>query len=118
MQTIVIVVHIMITIALVVVVLLQRSEGGALGMGGSGAGVGGFMSARGAANVLTRATAFLAAAFFATSITLAVIGRSGSEPSSILDGTADSLELPVPAQDSEPQGLNLPSDDPIPQPEN
>lgn len=118
MQTIVIVVHIMITIALVVLVLLQRSEGGALGMGGSGSGVGGFMSARGAANVLTRATAFLAAAFFATSITLAVIGRSGSEPSSILDGSADSLELPVSAQENEPQVPDLPSDDPITLPEN
>jgi len=45
--------HILVSIALAVVVLLQRSEGGALGMGG---GPTGFMSARGAGDLLTRAT--------------------------------------------------------------
>lgn len=68
----------MIVIALVIVVLLQRSEGGALGMGG-----GGFMSARGAANALTRTTAILATAFFATSIALGII--SGVEGGGVLD---------------------------------
>ena len=61
METIVIVIHLMIVLALVGVVLLQRSEGGGLGIGGGS----GFMTARGAANALTRATAILAAAFFA-----------------------------------------------------
>jgi preprotein translocase subunit SecG len=54
MQTVLIVIHLMIVVALVGVVLLQRSEGGALGMGGGGSG--GFMSARGAADTLTRTT--------------------------------------------------------------
>ena len=54
----------MIAAALVAVVLLQRSEGGGLGIGGGGSGgMGGFMSARGTANLLTRATAILAACF-------------------------------------------------------
>ena len=66
METIVIVIHLMIVLALVGVVLLQRSEGGGLGIGGGS----GFMTARGAANALTRATAILAAAFFATSLGL------------------------------------------------
>jgi preprotein translocase subunit SecG len=61
MQTVLIVIHLMIVVALVGVVLLQRSEGGALGMGGGGNG--GFMSARGAADTLTRTTSILAAAF-------------------------------------------------------
>lgn len=63
METVIIVIHLMIVIALVGVVLLQRSEGGGLGIGGGS----GFMTARGAANALTRATAILATAFFISS---------------------------------------------------
>ena len=65
METVLIVIHLMVVLALVGVVLLQRSEGGGLGIGGGS----GFMTARGAANALTRATAILAAAFFVTSLT-------------------------------------------------
>jgi len=72
-STVVIVIHIMVVLALVVVVLLQRSEGGALGMGGGGGG--GLMSARGAANALTRTTGILAAAFFITSLSLGVLAK-------------------------------------------
>ncbi|MES1179959.1 MAG: preprotein translocase subunit SecG, partial [Hyphomicrobium sp.] len=60
MATALLVLHLMIAAALVGVVLLQRSEGGALGMGGGGAG--GFLTGRGTANLLTRTTAALAAA--------------------------------------------------------
>ena len=73
MQTILIVIHLLVVVALVIVVLLQRSEGGALGMGGGG----GFMTGRGQANVLTRATAILAALFFATSLGLTLLARYG-----------------------------------------
>ena len=81
METIVIVIHLLVVIALVGVVLLQRSEGGGLGIGGGS----GFMTARGAANVLTRTTAFLAVAFFATSLTLSIIARYGAQPVDILE---------------------------------
>ncbi len=64
------VVQALIAAALVGVILMQRSEGGGLGVGGSPAGL---MSARGAANFLTRATAFLAVAFVALSIALAAL---------------------------------------------
>jgi preprotein translocase subunit SecG len=74
MATVLLIIHIMLALALIGVVLLQRSEGGALGIGGGGGG-GGFMSGRGAANFLTRATAGLAAAFFATSLILALIAQ-------------------------------------------
>ncbi len=80
MQSVLIVIHLMIVVALVVTVLLQRSEGGALGVGGGG----GFMTGRGQANVLTRATAILAALFFATSLGLTVLARMNQAPSSIL----------------------------------
>lgn len=81
MQTVLIVIHLMIVLALVGVVLLQRSEGGGLGIGGGS----GFMTARGAANALTRATAILAAAFFVTSLGLSIIARYGDRPLDILD---------------------------------
>ncbi|CAO4177496.1 preprotein translocase subunit SecG [Methylorubrum populi] len=87
MQTVLIVVHLIIVLALIAVVLLQRSEGG-LGLGGGGGGgVSGFMTGRGQANALTRATAILAALFFTTSITLAIMSHRSAAPRSILDGT-------------------------------
>jgi preprotein translocase subunit SecG len=85
MEAVLIVVHLMIVVALVGTVLLQRSEGGALGIGGGG---GGFMSGRGAANALTRASAILAAAFFATSIALTLIATQRTAPPSILEGVS------------------------------
>ena len=87
MQTVLIVVHLIIVLSLIAVVLLQRSEGG-LGLGGGGGGgVSGFMTGRGQANALTRATAILAALFFTTSIALAIMAHRSAAPRSILDGT-------------------------------
>jgi preprotein translocase subunit SecG len=85
MQTVLIVIHLMVVIGLIVTVLLQRSEGGALGIGGGG-GTGGLFTGRGQANVLTRATAILAAIFFATSIALTVMASYGRAPKSIFEG--------------------------------
>ena len=88
METIVLVIHLMIALALVGVVLLQRSEGGGLGMGGGGGGgggMGGFMTGRAAADLLTRTTGILAAGFMATSMLLAILADTGSEQGSILD---------------------------------
>ncbi len=83
MTAFLLVVHVMISLALIGTVLLQRSEGGALGIGGGG---GGFMSGRGAGNVLTRATAYLAAGFFVTSILLTIVAaNSGGSQSVVSD---------------------------------
>jgi preprotein translocase subunit SecG len=81
MATVLLIIHIMLALALIGVVLLQRSEGGALGIGSGGGG--GFMTGRGAANFLTRATAGLAAAFFATSLLLSLLAQPSQR--SILD---------------------------------
>ncbi|MFK7792230.1 MAG: preprotein translocase subunit SecG [Devosiaceae bacterium] len=90
METVLIVIHLLVVIALVAVVLLQRSEGGGLGIGGGGGGGGGnFMSTRSTANVLSRATGFLALGFFITSISLTVIAQTGGGGSSILDQIPD-----------------------------
>src|SRR5215468_8709290 len=114
MTTVLLILHMMIAAALVGVVLLQRSEGGALGIGGGG----GFMTGRGAANFLTRVTASLAAAFFATSMLLTLLaGHTGrgrpmfdtpaSTPASApAKGHADQPAAPsqAPAQPAAPQG--------------
>lgn len=101
METVVIVIHLLLAIALVATVLLQQSEGGALGIGGNP--MGGFMTGRGAANLLTRVTAVLAAGFFATSIVLTIIARNTVTAPSILDSTpAAEKPAPVPQLPSVP----------------
>ncbi|HEX4157802.1 MAG TPA: preprotein translocase subunit SecG [Rhizomicrobium sp.] len=83
MQSVLIVIHIFVAISMIGVVLLQRSEGGALGMGGGGSGLGGLFSPRGAADTLTRSTAILAVMFFATSLALTLFSLHG-RPQSLL----------------------------------
>jgi len=102
MITVVLVIHILIAVAMVGVVLMQKSEGGALGIGGGGGG-GGFMSIRGTANLLTRTTGFLAAAFFATSIILALMAGTHRKPSSIVDTPAQTEAPAVPAAPAVPK---------------
>jgi preprotein translocase subunit SecG len=77
------VIHVAIALALVGVILLQKSEGGALGMGGGG--MSGFMTGRSTANLLTRTTAILAVAFFATSVLLVVLSQRTGESRSLID---------------------------------
>jgi len=78
----------MLALGLVGLVLLQRSEGGALGIGGGGGGGGGmsgFMTGRSTANLLSRTTAIMAAAFMATSLILAIMAGGTGKSRSILD---------------------------------
>lgn len=89
---IILVIHLLLAIALVGVILLQRSEGGALGIGGSGGG--GLMTGRQAGNLLTRTTAILATSFFVTSLALAIIANNRSSGSSPFD----SVPAAVPAK--------------------
>ena len=95
MTAVLLTVHLMIAAGLIVVILLQRSEGGGLGIGGSGGAGGGFMTARGTANFMTRVTAALAACFFATSIILAIIAGAGSENASIVDEVINETPAPT-----------------------
>ena len=87
MITVLLIVHLFVTLALIGVVLLQRSEGGGLGIGSS-QGMGAFMTGRGTANLLTRATAGLGAAFFVLSLSMAWLSRGTDQPRSILDAPA------------------------------
>ena len=116
METILLVVLIVIVIAMIGLVLLQRSEGGALGIGGPGA----MFSARGTANLLTRATAGLAAAFMILSLVLAILSGSWADRESVLDAVeeeplpAEAEQLPLPGELDLPtdiEALELPDDD-------
>lgn len=110
------VIQAIVAAALVGVILMQRSEGGGLGIGGSPSGM---MSARGAADFLTRATKWLAVVFVGLSITLAVVAvetTSGDEIKTTLDrkvapaqdplaapaAPVDPLAAPVEAAPAEP----------------
>ncbi|MBY8822995.1 preprotein translocase subunit SecG [Sphingomonas colocasiae] len=98
MFTFLLVLHAIIAAALVTVILMQRSEGGGLGMGGSPTGL---MSARGAADFLTRATTILAGLFVAMCILLATLASMRS------NGDVDTSLARQPAA---PSGPTLPVD--------
>src|SRR5277367_1064411 len=94
--------HVFVTLAMIGVVLIQRSEGGGLGIGTT-QGMGAFMTGRGTANLLTRTTAILASAFFAISLTLAILSRGANAPGrDILAPVPKAPALIVPAKPAVP----------------
>ena len=74
------IVQTLIAVTLISVILMQRSEGGGLGVGGSSSG---FMTARGAADFLTRSTAVLGGLFIVLSIVMAAIAGATRQPTKI-----------------------------------
>jgi preprotein translocase subunit SecG len=86
----------LIALALISVILMQRSEGGGLGVGGSSSG---FMTARGAADFLTRSTAVLGGLFIVLSIVMAAIAGATRTPTKIDTSLANSA---APLQRSQP----------------
>jgi preprotein translocase subunit SecG len=107
------IVHIFIALALVGVVLLQKSEGGALGMGGGG--MSGFMTGRTTANLLTRTTAILAGAFFLTSIALVILNSPTKGPRDFL-GSGPVPAAPGPVAPAVPGAPAAPSAPSVPSP--
>lgn len=82
METILLTIHLIVAIAMVTTILLQRSEGGALGIGG---GAGGMMTARGAGDALSKATKWLAIIFLANSLLLGWYAASDDEGAAVID---------------------------------
>lgn len=107
MENVILTVHLILALMLIGVVLLQRNEGGALLSGG------GAMTARGAANVLTRLTWIFAACFIGTSIALTFLSARNAAGTSVLDAAAPAAtEAPaVPAAPPAPEGNLLPPSD-------
>jgi preprotein translocase subunit SecG len=93
MEKFVIVVHLMIVLSMIGFVLLQKSEGGGFAAGSTA----GFLSSRGNANVLTRTTAYLAGAFFATSLLLSILAGFHRNPTTILQPAANTPSAPSPS---------------------
>ncbi|HCM83099.1 MAG TPA: preprotein translocase subunit SecG [Alphaproteobacteria bacterium] len=83
MESVVLVIHLFLAIALIGVILLQPTADGG-GLTSSSSSMSGFMSPRGSANLLTRATGILAFLFMVTSLTLVILSGA-HKPSSILD---------------------------------
>jgi len=90
----------LIAITLISVILMQRSEGGGLGVGGSSSG---FMTARGAADFLTRSTAVLGGLFIVLSIVMAAIAGATREPVKIDTSLANKVAAPTQQQQPPPQ---------------
>lgn len=111
MINVLLVIHLMLALAMIGVVLLQRSEGGGLGIGGGGGGggggMGGFLTGRGTANLLTRTTAILAACFMVSSIVLSILSGQGREGRSIIDDLP-ATSAPVEPTPSAPSGPSVP----------
>jgi preprotein translocase subunit SecG len=84
MTNVILALHLLVAVAMVGLVLMQRSEGGALGIGG---GSGSLLSGRGAANALARGTSLLAAFFFLTSVSLTLLSGRSHAPKSVIDTT-------------------------------
>ena len=108
MLTVVLSIHLILAICLVGAVLLQRSEGGGLGMGGGGGGgggMGGLMTGRDSASLMTRTTGVLAAGFMTTSMILAIMAGGHSKPVSIMDNPST---MQQPAPPAVPQGPKVP----------
>ncbi len=99
MFTFLLILQTLVAASLVLVILMQRSEGGGLGVGGSSSG---FMTARGAADFLTRATAVLGAAFVVLSIFLAAIAGGTRESPQIDTSLARPVTPAAPAQGPAP----------------
>ncbi|WP_408841388.1 preprotein translocase subunit SecG [Acidocella sp.] len=104
MIEVLLVLHVFVTVALIGVVLIQRSEGGGLGLGG-GQGMGNFMTGRGTANLLTRATAVLGTLFFALSLGLALLYHNSTNTgaASILNGPTQPAPIAPPGPAPLPQ---------------
>ena len=102
MITVILVIHIILAVCIICAVLLQKSEGGGLGIGGSGGAGGGFMTARGTANFMTKLTAFLGGCFFLTSIILALL--SSNNAPSIVNEVNKSIEKNTTKEPSVPLG--------------
>ena len=106
MFTFLLIVQTLVAVALCTVILLQRSEGGGLGVGGSSSG---FMTARGAADFLSRATAWLGGAFVILCIALAAIAGTRNDGVSV-----DAAIANAPVQQAPVQQAPAPATTPAP----
>jgi preprotein translocase subunit SecG len=113
MYTVLVIVQVIVAIGLIVLVLLQQGKGADAGAAFGSGSSGTVFGSRGAANFLSRTTAWLAAVFFGTSLALAYVVHGQAAPKSVVDAIAPAantvkvvtppIELPaVPAEGNGP----------------
>jgi preprotein translocase subunit SecG len=123
MENIILIIHLILALGIIGLVLLQRSEGGGLGIGGGSGGLGSLASAGTTGNILTRATAFCAAAFFCTSIILAILAGSHSNsksllenldnPPAIVDSADETSDIEIPKATASEDSSNIETSAPV-----
>ncbi len=106
MYTVLLVIHTLITLALIVIILVQRSSADGFGMSGNSSNS--MLSGRSQANLLTRTTAILAAAFISTSLILGILVSQQHKSGSIAEKVAESASVPTAATTSTPEATQAP----------
>lgn len=107
MENVLLTIHLIVALAMVAAILMQRSEGGALGIGG---GPTGMMSARGAADFLTRTTKWLAVIFLANSLALSWLGAQNKQDTAALDILEQAQTIEVVPEEIVPEVPVIPED--------
>ena len=98
MESVLLVIHIVVCISLVGVILLQpNSSDGLSGIGGGSGSGGGFMSARGTANFMTKLTAILATIFIVNSLILAYLVTHANRNDKGINAILPAADSPMPA---------------------
>ena len=111
MANVLLVVLLIISIILIGLILIQRSEGGALGIGGSGGG-GGLMSGRGTADLVSRMTAIFGAAFLLVSLLISISFNYQNQDSGPFNAGSAQEEMATEAvvgENSQNNDLNAPA---------
>ena len=111
MFTFLLIVQTLVAAALVGVILMQKSEGGGLGVGGSSSG---FMTARGAADFLTRSTGILGGLFVFLSIALAAYAGTSTQPTTVDTSLANMAAPAAPVSTMPVQPINEAATAPAP----
>ena len=123
MENIILIIHLILALSIIGLVLLQRSEGGGLGIGGGSGGLGALASAGTTGNILTRATAMCAAAFFCTSLILAILAgthnssksllESLDNPPAIVDSIDQTSDIEIPKATASEDSSNIETSTPV-----
>jgi preprotein translocase subunit SecG len=112
MQNVLLVIQLLVAVALVAVILIQKTAADGGGLAGGGSTMGGLFTARGSANVLTRATAILASLFIVICLVLGAMASRQHESRSLVDQIAPAAPVeqsqPAPGSDEAPSGPDVP----------